>query len=266
MFAVTTRNKLRSARYAPNMIRAWFRVRRQLYGTPGMLRYTTGIASLTEFYTCTLWETEMQMFAFMSSDAHRDMMWNFSRWSDSFWAMRWDASEDELGTWKVSGVMDEGAFASRFNLSPGAATQPSPRGNYVSRWLVDQGVIPEPEEPEEPEKPSGIPGTTAVVARVPMISPLTLVRLRKRLRPWLTAHPDLLRFTLAVGLGECFLIAVWKVGALEESRVLMATLLRRFPNAWTMRFRGHDYEVGHWDQLRLREVRVPDPLTTREKG
>jgi len=79
MFAVTTRNKLNSARFAPYMIRAWFHVRRQLYETRGIIRYSTGISNLTEFYTITLWDNEMDMFAFMSSDAHRDMMWNFSK-------------------------------------------------------------------------------------------------------------------------------------------------------------------------------------------
>jgi hypothetical protein len=42
MFAVTTRNKLRSPLYAPYMIRAWLRVYKQLYETQGMLRYPLG--------------------------------------------------------------------------------------------------------------------------------------------------------------------------------------------------------------------------------
>jgi len=37
----------------------------------------------------------------------------------------------------------------------------------------------------------------------------------------------------------------------------MATLLRDFPNAWAMRCRGHDYEVGSWDNLKLGEIRLP---------
>lgn len=258
MFAITTRNKLRSRRYAPHMVRAWFRVRRQLYETPGMLRYTTGIANFTEFYTCTLWKTEMEMFAFMSSGAHRDMMWNFSRWSDTFWAMRWNASVDELGRWNTTGDENGGKFASMITSGPETIRQAPSADNYVSRWLVEQGVIP---KPDVPDPPPGIPATTAVLARIPMISPTKLVRLRRVLRPWRSGHPHLLRFTLAVGPGECFLIAVWEAGALEESRALMATLMRSFPDAWTMRFRGHDFEVGHWDDLRLREILLPeDPL------
>lgn len=228
-----------------------------------MLRYTTGIANLTEFYTCTLWDTEMEMFAFMSSGAHRDMMWNFSKWSDAFWAMRWEATQDELGHWEIAGADEEGSYASRTNLALGATIQSPSRENYVSRWLVEQGVIP---KPDIPETPPGTPGTTAVLARIPIILPTSLVRLRRVLRPWRSDRPHLLRFTLAVGPGECFLIAAWEAGALEESRALMATLMRGFPNAWTMRFRGHDFEVGHWDDMRLREILQPeDPLGSARK-
>lgn len=83
MFAITTRNKLRSRRHAFSMIRAWRQERRQLARTPGMLAYTTGISTLTEFFTFTLWQRELDMFQFMASDAHRDMMWNFRAWTQS---------------------------------------------------------------------------------------------------------------------------------------------------------------------------------------
>lgn len=256
MFAVTTRNKLRSARYTLHMIKAWLKVRKQLHETPGMLRYTTGIANLTEFYTCTLWDTEMEMFAFMSSGAHRDMMWNFKKWSDSFWAMRWDASKDELGYWDVPGAVHVDSFATRENLSTGAAKQGN-ICNYVAEWLVSHDVIKTAETSLKPSP--GKPGTAAVVARVPVDSILTFTRLRKTLRPWRSHNmPGLIRFSMTLGFGESLVIAVWKAKALDESRALMATVLRQFPYAWTMRFRGHDYEVGHWDDLRLREILLPE--------
>ena len=87
MFAITTRNKLRSRRHAISMIFAWRRIRQQLARTPGMLAYTTGMANLTEFYTLTLWEKEIDMTLFMASDDHREMMWNVRHWSESFWSM-----------------------------------------------------------------------------------------------------------------------------------------------------------------------------------
>lgn len=254
VFVVTTRNKLRSARFAPHMVHAWLRVRRQLYATPGMLRYTTGISGLTEFYTCTLWDTEVEMFAFMSSSAHRDMMWNFRRWSDSFWAMRWDQTQDELGSWDVPASTIEGNFASRPNISEDAAKQASGGHNYVAEWLISQGLNVDSGAEAVQAAPSG---TTALIARVPVTSIAGFARLRRLLRPWRANDADLLRFALAAGIAECFVIAVWELGALEESRALMSGLLHSFPDAWAMRCRGHDYEVGSWDDLKLGKIRLP---------
>ena len=81
------------------MILAWRRIRQQLARTPGMLAYTTGMANLTEFYTLTLWEKEIDMTLFMASDDHREMMWNVRHWSESFWSMRWNPTMDEVGIW-----------------------------------------------------------------------------------------------------------------------------------------------------------------------
>ena len=241
------------------MIAAWLKIRRQLYQTPGMLRYTTGIANLTDFYTCTLWETEMEMFAFMSSGAHRDMMWNFSRWSDAFWAMRWDATADELGQWRIPNQADEGRFACLPNLSPAAATRKPPQPGPVMSYLVEHGVVPEIVMPDT--KPD-MAASTAVLARIPVISPTSVLALRRLIQPWRKNNVDLLRLSLSVGIRECSLIAIWRPGALEDSRKLMATLARQFPRAWAMRFRGHDFEVGHWDDLRLREIESPELATT----
>lgn len=89
MLAVTTRNKLRSRRFFAPMLYASAQVRRQLADTPGIVRFTTGISGLTEFYTLTIWESKTAMFQFTGSGNHRQMMWLFTRWSDSFWSMRW---------------------------------------------------------------------------------------------------------------------------------------------------------------------------------
>lgn len=243
------------------MIRAWLHIRRQLRETPGMLRYTTGISSLREFFTCTLWDTELEMFAFMSSGAHREMMWNFRRWSDSFWAMRWDQTQDELGYWEDARASVQGRFAPRANVSRNAALRSSTTRNHVAEWLSIHGLSVEPQEDASRVAASG---TTAVIARIPSTSLVSIGRLRTLLRPWRTKNPDLLRFTLAIGIGEALVIAVWKIGALEESRALMVAISHACPDAWAMRFTGHDYEVGSWDNLRLGEIRLSADRTVAE--
>lgn len=74
MLAVTTRNKLRSARYSLPMMRARGFVREQLATTRGLIRYISAIASPTEFLTMTVWQNRQAMFDFMSSGAHQEFM------------------------------------------------------------------------------------------------------------------------------------------------------------------------------------------------
>ena len=72
-------------------------------------------------------------------------------------------------------------------------------------------------------------------------------------------HAEVLRsINLTINAGECIAIVIMDAGALEESRRLMLMLEKYFPDIWAMRFRGHDYEVGHWDGLRLREILLPN--------
>lgn len=223
MFAVTTRNKLHSTRFAPHMIRAWFRVRRQLYETRGMIRYSTGITNLTEFYTITLWKNEMDMFAFMSSDALRDMMWNFSKWSDSFWAMRLDATTDEIGAWVTTSTSIEKGFHEQFDVTLGSSGQPT--RNPVRDWLIEKGIskqleISDASEEETSNQPEGIPGTAAVLARIPAKSLLKYHKILSLLRSRRTST-GIIKLSTCVGLGECIVIAILDAGALEESRRLM---------------------------------------------
>src|SRR5579859_321038 len=100
MLAVTTRNKLRSGRYSLPMMRARGFVREQLATTQGLIRYVSAIASPTEFLTMTIWQDRQAMFNFMSSGAHQEFMWMFSRWSASFWSMRWIPTGVEEGAWQ----------------------------------------------------------------------------------------------------------------------------------------------------------------------
>jgi len=224
-----------------------------------MIRYSTGISNLTEFYTITLWQNEMDMFAFMSSDAHRDMMWNFSKWSDSFWAMRWDASTDEVGAWATSPNFIDKGFHEQFDVSHGKSGQITQ--NPVRDWLIEKGISKELEISEDnADQAEGIPGTAAVLARIPAKSLLKYYKILNKLHSFRTST-GIIKFSTCVGLGECIVIAILDAGALEESRRLMLMLEKYFPDTWAMRFKGHDYEVGHWDGLRLREILLPD---TRE--
>jgi hypothetical protein len=243
MFAVTTRNKLRSRRHAVSMIWAWAHIRRQLERTPGMLAYTTGIANLTEFFTLTLWEKEIDMTLFMASEDHRDMMWNARHWSESFWSMRWNPARDEVGTWS-------GRAFSKAEASATAGAR------YVGPGYLETSDVPESLRPylrniTRQSEPNTLP-VCAVIGRIPARSPLALSLVRRCLAAWRT-HPDVLYCRVCVGLGECLLLVVWNNEAEREATALMAVLQSRFHGAWAMRFNATDFEIGHWDRRRFRD-------------
>lgn len=249
MFAITTRNKLRGPRYAVNMIWAWRHVRRQLARTPGMLAYTTGIANPTEFYTLTLWQREIDMFLFMSSDAHRDLMWNFRDWTQSFWSMRWNAAHGEIGSWNGSmfGTLDD----------------ERPREPATHQWpgYLDHGQLPERLKPllrsiARPTQPAPL-DFDAVIGRIAVRSPAELFRVRRTLHPW-ARKPGLERFVLATGLGDCLVLAVWKGKAAAATTELMADIATHLPHSWAMRFAATDFEIGHWDRFRFRDSNEVD--------
>jgi len=226
------------------MIFAWSRIRKQLSRTPGMLAYTTGMANLTEFYTLTLWEKEIDMTLFMASDDHRDMMWNVRHWSDSFWSMRWNPTVDEVGAWCGK------AYAGDIVTEPVKPT-------YVGPGYLNPSELPESlrsvlsnitrkSEPDTLE-------VNALIGMVPTRSLSKVHHLRRTLQAW-RSSPDVLYFKNSLGLGECLLIVVWKEGGERQSRALMQALKEQFSEAWAMRFHATDFEIGHWDQIRLREL------------
>ncbi len=209
-----------------------------------MLAYSTGIAGLTEFFTVTLWEKEIDMFLFMSSEDHRDMMWNARNWSESFWSMRWDPAGHEFGNWDGMSFANEisGQKKKQAYLGPG----------YMHPSEVPDGLLPflknitRQTEPEPIEVP-------AVLARIPARSMLGTVRISRALKVWHNSQ-DLLYFRSCAGFGECILIAIWKPQREDLSADLIKTLGENFPQSWAMRFQATDFETGHWNGLRFREL------------
>lgn len=249
MFAITTRNKLRSRRHAISMILAWSLIRQQLRRTPGMLAYTTGISSLNEFFTLTLWEKEIDMTLFMASEDHRDMMWNAQRWSESFWSMRWNPAGSEVGSWG-------GQTFSIAHVSEEAGSR------YVGPGYLDVADVPERLRPylrsiTRQYEPNTL-ALSAVIGRIPARSPLALFRIRRSFAAW-ELRPDILYTKVCVGLGECLVLVVWRYEASEQAESLTRVLIDTFPDAWAMRFNATDFEIGHWNRLRLRELGTATP-------
>lgn len=246
MLAVTTRNKLRSRRYFLPMLIARIQVRRQLEETPGIVRHATGVAGLTEFYTLTVWEDHSAMLNFMSSGSHERLMWLFTRWSAAFWSMRWRPTADETGEWNGAQLSQLDTGAPEQSADGRSWLARSPVADLLGEYYATNG---RPDKRDLDPTPCGV---TAVLARIPVRSPLAFTRLRQAKHAWQSA-PGLLRLTLGFEPGECLLIALWQANA-GGARRQMETVKARFPNAWAMQLTAGDYEIGNWDGLRLRQL------------
>jgi hypothetical protein len=245
MLAVTTRNRLRSARFCLPMLRARLLIARQLAHQPGLIRYASGITSPTEFLTLTVWDSREAMQRFMQSGAHERFMWQFTRWTATFWGMRWEPDVQELGAW-----------SGRRLAAQAAAPRPTSP-------LVAVGLLP-PNPPRagplgpRPERGGLEPwacGVVAVTARFDGArAPLRARGAAARLRAEARSNPGLLRWSLGLDLPpQALAISLWQ--DLPEARERALALLGVEAGAdWAMCWRPADYEIGHWDGLRLRQT------------
>jgi hypothetical protein len=264
-FAVTTRSRLRSARFAVPMLRANAKIERQLSTRPGCVRFASVVMSPTQFWTISVWRNRHDMQKFMRSGAHRDLIWNFARWFESFWLMRWRPSEEETGEW--GGL--------RLATTPSPATyagMPSPQQQPALRAF---GAIP---RLLTAVGPSGAPtyefGLEArrhrrrVAGGVAGMLRVEVPQARHALRAWLQLR-SLRRGVLATGeaLGcaigpagvrEFYALVLFRSvdgwSRLASSRSVL-DIVRRWPGGvWSMRWNA-EHEFGHWDGMRVRRVR-----------
>ena len=245
MLAVTTRNRLRSWRYCVPMMRARGYVREQLATTPGLIRYVSAIASPTEFLTMTVWENRQAMFNFMSSGAHQEFMWMFSRWSASFWSMRWIPTDAEYGAWNglaLSNLVEPGEQFKN-DMRPQAPQLPLPeqqQRKMSGGRLVDPGGC----------------DVYAITALVEVSNPARywkLLRIAQEFRHN-TDLPQLLRWNIApIGPRTFWIVTLWRNDAGKPTDVV-PVLRQRLGASWAMRWEAGEYEIGNWNGLRLRQL------------
>ena len=243
MLAVTTRNRLRSARFCLPMLRARRLVAEQLATAPGLVRYAGGLAAPTEFFTLTVWEDKQAMRTFMQSGAHERVMWLFNRWTESFWGMRWEPTGAEVGAWDGRRL---------------GCTEAPPRPLSP---LVTAGLLP-PSPPRAgptgPRRESGAVepracGLFAACARLEGQRGLRAApALRRRLRREAADGSGLVRWSVSLDWpAQVLVLAIWRDSPATREHAL--ELLSEPGGAtWAMCWQPGDYEIGHWDGLRLR--------------
>jgi hypothetical protein len=244
---VTTRNRLRSPRFCLPMLRARALIARQLAHQPGLVRYASGVASPTEFLTLTVWESREAMQVFMQSGAHERLMWHFTRWTASFWGMRWEpgAESEELGAWSGLRLASLGTAPPVTSPLVAAGLLPAsvPRAGPFGPRLESGNLEP---------RASGLFGLCAWFT-----GPLAPVRARgaaARLRAVAGTDAGLLRWSVGLDLPpQGLTITLWHDA--PGARQLALALLGTAAGAdWAMCWQPAEYEIGHWDGLRLRQA------------
>ena len=245
MLAVTTRNRLRSWRYCVPMMRARGYVQKQLVTTPGLIRYVSAIASPTEFLTMTVWENRQSMFDFMSSGAHQEFMWMFSRWSSSFWSMRWIPTGAEDGVWEGLSLSNLVEPEEQYRRDERPQVPPMPlleqqQGRMSGGRLADPGSC----------------DVYAITALVEVSSPEHYWKLLRIVQEFLRTadHTQLLRWNVAVnGPGSFWILTLWRNASGRPTDVVQI-FRQRLGASWTMCWEAGEYEIGNWNGLRLRQL------------
>lgn len=265
LLVVTTRSKLRSARFFPSMMAATLRIRRQLDATEGLVRWASIVAGPTEFWTITAWRSREAMQRFVGSGAHGEVMWGFTRWLRSFWLMRWRPGPRQVGDWggltftpsvEEVGAADSGAAPPEVL---GAMAEHMPQ---LYQALGPDGAASYDAAPSTRRFRRYVDGAGGAVVRIRTSAAHVPQALRELgdVRDRLRAGGDRL-LGCAVGVGkpdEAFLLVVWTDPA-DVARFLDSGWAREARERWAGGYWASEWlpenEFGHWDGRRLRRER-----------
>lgn len=260
LLIVTTRSRLRGARFFPAMLLATLLIRRQLAQADGLVRSASLIASPIEFWTITAWRSRHAMQEFTRSDEHGQIMWRFSRWLHSLWLMRWRPGPCELGSW------------SGLSLAPVDAAAPPPVPDPMASEVLESlpvlksavGADGAPrydsshEARRERRRVAGAAGVVIAI-HAPYRRFLAALRDLVRMRRSLRFDPRLLRSVVGIGRpGEVYFLAVFAEHE-EAVRFLRGHWTRSASERWGDGFWANAWvpenEFGHWDGMRVRRER-----------
>lgn len=262
LLTVTTRSRLRGARFFPSMLLANLRIRRQLARTEGVVRFASLTAGPTEFWTITVWRSRHAMQEFTRSDVHGRVMWRFSHWLDSLWLMRWRPSSAELGQWSgLSLAADEPAASPEAGKQWPALASALEELPELRSSVGADGVAAYASTTRARRDRNRVEGAAGVVLRVRVarwrwLSALRrLARMRRRLRD----ETSLLRSAVGVGRpGEVYFLSVW-VDRHAASRFMngprVGEAARRWKDGLWAGVWLPENEFGHWDGMRVRQER-----------
>ncbi|MGI8407866.1 MAG: hypothetical protein ACR2L3_05090 [Actinomycetota bacterium] len=215
----------------------------------------------------TVWETRQEMLDFMRSGAHEDIMWDFSKWLDSFWLMRWRPSEQEIGEWDglelarrralpapplEKSPEQEAQLTAAFDSMPRLRAASSPSGAASIDYAPGQRRA-------RAQVAGGVGGTLRI--EVPRRGEAFTAWLHlRRIRSHILANEDVLRSAFGISrANETYMLAIFRNAeawsAFETSDAVQGLRDRWPEGVWTMRWDAEN-EFGQWDGMRMRRIRL----------
>jgi Domain of unknown function (DUF3291) len=94
-----TRLRVRSWRFIPGFVFTTFRVGRQARQAEGNLAVKIFRDARNAFWTCTSWDSEASMRAFMLAEPHGPAMRKLLEWCDEAALAHWTQEDEELPSW-----------------------------------------------------------------------------------------------------------------------------------------------------------------------
>ena len=95
-----TRLRVRSWLFIPAFLFTTFRIGRQAREAEGNLAAKVFRDARNAFWTCTSWDSEASMKAFMLAEPHGPAMRKLLEWCDEAALVHWTQDNDELPSWE----------------------------------------------------------------------------------------------------------------------------------------------------------------------
>jgi len=124
-----TRLRVRSWRFMPAFLFSALRIGKQTALADGCLAAKVFRDRRNAFWTCTCWETEAAMKAFMTAGPHGAAMRKLLEWCDEASLAHWAQEEDEMPTWSE---------AHRRMLRHGRASKVNHPSNAQKAFRIDE--------------------------------------------------------------------------------------------------------------------------------
>lgn len=131
MMCITTRFRLKHTWCLAPMYLAYWRMRRTLRTTPGLIRFAFLLQSPVVCYTFSIWESEAALVEFSNVPEHLHAVRHAPQLCRRIWS----------AYWRVDGVSKHARQWQGYPSWPSLTQHPTRRGRLVERSIVERSTV-----------------------------------------------------------------------------------------------------------------------------